>query len=382
MKLVASIFSMKSSRPILSIILLVSVCFSSAEEGESSLEKKEAIVQGHVFAWPFLKKETMQPRGGNTQGSEVHLMVGAKPAWLELQAEGLSQKEKDRFAILAMVGSYRVSFDFIEIAGFKANYTAPRPYFSWGTERVVVLEDSEDFISLQHSLVMYFRDKEGKETGPHVLKHWRQDWSYEDTDLHVYSGDNTWTQKKAENVKGCWTQAVFQVDDSPRYEVVGSWQHVDGVSTWKSRTLWRPLPRREFASRDDYQVLQGTHEITITPNGWIHTQQNEKLALLDGGQSILGKEYGINRYEEITKPELTAGDVSFSKTKSYWAEVRKKWEEVYSSSERFSLHKEIEGKKLWQLHLSYATQVEKDGWDEEEGRKHARETIEAFLIKE
>lgn len=364
-----------------SIFCVFGLLFSHVFGYEEKKVEGEPTIQGHVFAWPFLKKEKMQPRGGSSKGGNVTLMEGSKPAWKKLQVEGLTKKEKDRLAILAMAGSYRVSFDFVEIAGFSEDYSPPQPYFSWGTERVIVLDESEGFISLQHALVMYFKDKEGKETGPHVMKHWRQDWSFEDDDLHVYSGGETWTQKRVQEIKGCWSQAVYQVDDSPRYEVVGEWDHSNGVSQWKSRSLWRPLPRREFSARDDYQVLEGSHEITLTPNGWIHTQQNNKLKLSKGGNMFVGKEYGINRYEEITKPDLAAGDESLKKTDLYWAEVRNKWNEVYDSAERFQIRKKVDDKKLWQEHFQYAAKVEKEGWNADEGIKHARDTIESFLVR-
>ena len=74
----------------------------------------------------------MQPRGGFTKGSEV--TINSKPStnWLSLQKKGLTNYEKDRFAILAMAGDYRTSFQFIETGGFTDNYSPPRPYFSWG----------------------------------------------------------------------------------------------------------------------------------------------------------------------------------------------------------------------------------------------------------
>jgi len=178
-----------------------------------------------------------------------------------------------------MTGSYRVSFDFFESLGFVADYKPPRPYFSWGTEMVIVLEDKPEFISLQHLLVMYFKDGKGEETGPHIIKHWRQDWTYEDSELYQFVGNNTWQKAKYDNPKGKWSQAVFQVDDSPRYEVVGSWDHTGGTSSWSSESCWRPLPRREFSVRKDYNVIGGKHEITITPNGWVHTQNNKKLVV-------------------------------------------------------------------------------------------------------
>ena len=52
-----------------------------------------------------------------------------------------------------------------------------------------------------------------------IIKHWRQDWLYENTNLYEFYKDNTWkfNQLKAKDVKGQWTQKVYQVDDSPRW---------------------------------------------------------------------------------------------------------------------------------------------------------------------
>ena len=187
----------------------------------------EKTIRGHVFAWPFLKTAEMQPHGGTTKGTKVTLTKGTSSQWQALQETFPSNFQRDRLAILAMTGSYRASFDFMETMGFTENYHPPKPYFSWGTEHIHILKAEEKFISLQHTLVMYFKDEEGKELGPMVMKHWRQDWTYEDTNLHVYQGKSTWAQttKPADAVLGHWTQAVFQVDDSPRYEVTGKWSH-------------------------------------------------------------------------------------------------------------------------------------------------------------
>ncbi len=48
------------------------------------------------------------------------------------------------------------SFEFLETVGFTETHKPARPYQSWGTEFVYVVEDKGDFISLQHILVMYF----------------------------------------------------------------------------------------------------------------------------------------------------------------------------------------------------------------------------------
>lgn len=336
------------------------------------------------YAWPFLEPKAMSYRGGTTTGTKVTLESNTSPAWKALQAERQSTKAKDRLAILAMAGNYRVSFQFVETMGFDDDYSPARPYFSWATEQVRVLEDREDFISLQHTLVMYFQDKSGMVEGPMVMKHWRQDWSYEDTDLHTFIGGRSWqrTTREKDSATGSWTQAVFQVDDSPRYEVIGKWNHSEGVSRWCSEDCWRPLPRREFSVRDDYNVLGGTQTITITPTGWVHAQDNRKLIVMDDTPvKHLASETGINRYQRITSPNLkTAADEYWAASADYWSEVRKKWAEVFRDRDKFTLRDKVDGKSLFMFHFGYAAKIEEtSSYDEEAGCKHARETIQRFL---
>ena len=232
---------------------------------------------------------------------------------------------------------------------------------------------------------MYFKDKDGKEIGPMVMKHWRQDWTYEDTDLHVYKGKSTWEQetKPAAETRGKWTQAVFQVDDSPRYEVVGRWQHGGGTSIWYSEGCKRPLPRREFSVRDDYNVLDGRHVITLTPTGWVHEQHNRKLHHdpATDKQAYLAHELGINRYERITEPSLEAGDRSWGKTGAYWQAVRDGWSEVLTKHDRFQIKAKADDAKLYEHHFGYAAAIESgEKADADAAITHARETIESFVI--
>lgn len=324
----------------------------------------------------------MKPRGGSTKGSEVTLLSGSKEAWKRLQEPGLDKLEKDRRAILALAGNYRVSFDFTETVGLVENFKPTRPYFSWGTENVTLLEDSGKFISLQHSLVMYFKDEKGETSGPHVMKHWRQDWSYEDSEMQVYQGDMTWKKTPTPAPQGKWTQAVFQVDDSPRYEVAGAWSHEGGLSIWRSDNCPRPLPRREHTIRKDYNVLEGIHEISITPNGWVHVQSNRKLqANKDGSRKYVGQELGVDRYEEITAPELATGFNNYwAKTKGYWKDVRDTWTGILKEKDSFTMKDTYDGKQLFMIHFEYADGLEKaEKPDPEADLKHAKETISHFL---
>lgn len=367
-------------------LLWLSACFSMTsawgEEAETPAAPKPA--GGHVFAWPFLEREEMQPRGGTTQGSEVTLMKGKRPAWERLQQDGISKQEKDRRAILAMAGNYRVSFDFTEVLGLAEDFKPTRPYFSWGTENVSVIEEREDFVSLQHSLVMYFKNEKGETEGPHVMKHWRQDWTREDQEMLSYVGDRKWKKIATPEPAGRWTQAVFQVDDSPRYEVAGEWSHDGGLSTWRSDNCPRPLPRREFSVRKDYNVLEGVHEISITPNGWVHLQNNNKMRVEEGRSRVcIGKEIGVDRYEEITEPELApAFDAYWAKTGSYWKDVRDVWAEVFAGSESLSMAETQDGQQLFMIHFAHAAKLEEgEEISAEENRKHAEATIRGFVLE-
>jgi len=330
----------------------------------------------YIFAWPFVDPGGMAPRGGTTRGPEVTLAAEPSPAWEALQAPGVSARERDRRAILAMAGSYRTSFDFLEVAGFTDGYAPPAPYRSWGTEHVYVVAEEPRFISLQHILVTFVEKDSGELDGPFVVKHWRQDWRYEDTDLHEHVGANTWQRRElaAETVRGAWTQTVYQVDDSPRYASWGRWRHEDGYSAWESAETWRPLPRREFSVRDDYDVLVGTNRHSIVPGGWTHEESNLKVALagpgeLRGEQPILAREIGVNRYQRIEGFDFSAGHAYWERTAPFWADVRAAWRERFVEHERLVLRPEAGGRKLLFRLLGYAADLPADSpYDEQAGR--------------
>lgn len=291
----------------------------------------------YTFTWNFTEQDALKPRGGKTKGVPVNLQTTPTEEWKRLQAAGLSPKERDRRAILAMTGEYRVSFDFIEVAGFSADYKQTAPYQSWATEKVYVLEDQPDFISLQHILVMRMVGKDGKETAPMVTKHWRQDWRYQPKQVLHFKGYHTWQSEQVADAqrKGAWSQTVYQVDDSPRYGCVAKWEHMRNYSSWNCENTWRALPRREYSVRDDYQVLMGNNRQIILPTGWVHEQQNNKMALDKQGQfhpetPIIAREFGYNRYERIQGFDFNEGDEYLKNTEPFWAQVRKQWDVLVS----------------------------------------------------
>ena len=94
----------------------------------------------YTFSWP-LDAQHLKPRGGTTRGAPVTLDREPSAAWRALQAPGIAGPERDRRAILAMAGTYRVTFDFLEIAGFVPTDKVIAPYQSWATEKVYVDQD-------------------------------------------------------------------------------------------------------------------------------------------------------------------------------------------------------------------------------------------------
>merc|ERR1711991_861759 len=161
--------------------------------------------------------------------------------------------KKDSNAIMNMCGCFEVSFNFSETIKLnnREDYVPSEDYQTAPVyELAIPIKKNKNEISIQHILQV------GDENFRSIVKHWRQDWIYQNKDLYLYDKDNNWTYKNLSrsDVKGQWTQKVFQVDDSPRYEGTSSWVHVDGKSFWENQTS-APLPRREFSKRKDYNVL-------------------------------------------------------------------------------------------------------------------------------
>jgi hypothetical protein len=340
-----------------------------------------------TFSWPFEEGDRMRPRGGTTKGAPITLAAEPSAAWRALQEPALSKFERDRRAILAMAGGFRTSFDFIETVGFTEHYEPPRPYQSWGTEYIYVIEDRGDLIRLQHLLVMFVADRDGNLQGPFVQKHWRQDWRYEDGDLHVFAGRNRWQRRTLDSgaVAGRWSQAVFQVDDSPRYEAVGEWVHEGNYSAWTSELTWRPLPRRETSVREDYHVLSGTNRHTITPAGWVQEEENLKQVLDSEGRPAgpapyLARELGVNRYEHIVDFDFSAGDAYWERTAVFWRDVRAAWDDIFAERDRFEIAAQRGGRELFEPFFEHA-QTLSDGqpYDQAEARALIRRTLADYL---
>ena len=240
--------------------------------------------------------------------------------------------EKDKSTILKMCGCYEVTFNYAETFVFSQDSTyVPSPnkketIYEW----VDLVEDSRNKIVLQHIL------QTSSDTDAFVIKHWRQDWQYEDVNLYVYDVDNKWIFKSLHknDVEGKWSQKVYQIDDMPRYSGVGTWLHLDGISYWES-TADAPLARRETMIRSDYNVLNRGNRVQITDYGWLHEQDNKKIYRTDLSENIIAMEKGYNTYTKVN-------DNKCQLAVEWWKIHFDKWQYVRNSwNKRLDLNKDI-----------------------------------------
>jgi hypothetical protein len=367
------------------VVVLLLQCLATVAAGYESATPAEQVqgARQFTFAWPFMPGDSMAPRGGTTTGDAVNLAIGPGERWAALREPGLSARERDRRAILAMAGPYRASFDFIETVGFTDGYAPAPPYQSWGTEYVYVIADEPDFISLQHIMVIRFAgEDEGLE--PVVMKHWRQDWRYEGRELDTFRVNLVRSRDKLSRdaARGRWVQSVNQVDDSPRYTASGTWEHRANYSSWTSDETWRPLPRREFSVRDDYDVLIGTNRHTITPTGWVHEQHNLKVVLDQQGEfaRALARENGLARYERIEGFDWSPADAYWARTAPYWAVVREQWERLFDTNNKLEVRKTSdEGVPMFMAIFELADTITQAGFDAKAVREQVQEVLGRYV---
>ena len=289
----------------------------------------------------------------------------------------LAKFEQDRQSILAMAGDYKVTFDFTETVSFVDGYALKEPKLSGGHESVRVIEDQGDFISLQHLLVV------GPDASPFVVKHWRQDWRYEPARVLTFIGGNAWEWRDvpASERAGTWSQTVYQVDDAPRYGAVGTWTYDEGIAEWTPPQEWRPLPRRDMTTRDDYHAVDAVNRHVITPMGWVHEQDNSKL-ILDGAPQVLVREVGVNTYLSFNDYPVEAAEAYWAGTAAFWAGVRAHWNTIEAEHEAFAITIKGETEDLYNPLLALAIDVKDGAQTLDVALADARDVIDGFVTSD
>lgn len=244
-----------------------------------------------------------------------------------------------------MCGCYEVKFNFAETFNYSKdtlNYKPSKTKHDSCLEWVELVEDQPNKIVMQHLLIVGKNDND-------IVKHWRQDWLYENTDFYSFFEDRTWNFKKltSKEVKGQWTQKIYQVDDSPRYEGSATWVHADGRNFWENTTD-APLPRREYTKREDYNVLKRTNVHEITKFGWIHDQDNDKIIRTeDGKNTLLAQKKGHDVYTKVDDSKCKIAQNWWKENTAVWKKVRDKWELVFLKNKDLALQKTVDNQPLF-----------------------------------
>ena len=237
--------------------------------------------------------------------------------------------EKDKATILKMCGCYKVTFNYTETFVFSTDpsYNSSPDMKESIYELVDLTEESENKLVLQHIL------QTSSDSNAFVVKHWRQDWQYEDINIFSYDLNNKWVNKnlKKNDVDGKWSQKVFQIDDMPRYSGIGSWVYLDDQIYWQS-TCDAPLARRETKIRSDYNVLNRGNRVEITNYGWLHEQDNKKIFRTNFSDEIIAMEKGYNTYEKVDEEKCQMAINWWKKNSNKWQYVRDNWNKRLAQS--------------------------------------------------
>lgn len=282
--------------------------------------------------------------------------------------------DADRAAILAMAGEFEVTFDFEESVSLRPGYECKKPYQEDATELVIVVEDTPGRIALQHILSV--------SEGARVVKHWKQVWTREDTRIVEFQGRGQWKVRtlSQEEAAGTWSQLVTQVDDSPRYESYGKWRHDGGFSRWESGSTARPLPRREHTTRDDYEILLAFNRHALTPDGWVHEQDNLKQVLDESGavSGYIARELGLNRYRRTESADFSKAREYWESTRAFWGTVSAYWEDIESGREEFFISEKVGDKSLDDTVNDIAKAIIKSG-QASPGEEEVTEMLSPFV---
>ncbi|AUD04715.1 DUF6607 family protein [Spirosoma pollinicola] len=285
-------------------------------------------------------------------------------------------KPEDIAAIKGQCGCHDVNFVYAETFAPEKSYIFKDRYTAKGTELVFVDEESGPAnrptkLVIQHLLVV---------GDSMVVKHWREDWEFQNTSLLKFDQSASWKRIKLtpDQAKGQWAQKVFEVDDSPRYQGSATWVHVDGRTYWES-TVDAPLPRREYTKRTDYNVMRRTNHHEIRPDGYVHDQDNDKLIRSEAGDQLLASEKGLNTYQRTDDAKCKAAKDWWAKNRTYWADVRAVWGDVLASRDAIAIKGQVKGQVLGRELDELAATTQKTTYNSASSRQLIRQTIEKYL---
>jgi hypothetical protein len=295
------------------------------------------------------------------------LLALAIPALLTAQAPA------DRKVIDKFCGCFDVEFKYAETFAPDIDYKFhERDETPPVAELSLAIEQTDKKVVIQHLLLV---------NDSIIVKHWREDWTYENPVIWKYTGDRTWVKEtlKPEQVKGKWTQTIWEVSDEPRYQGFSQFVNMDNRIIWQS-TADAPLPRREYSVRSDYNILKRTNRMNISDSGYLHEQDNVKIIRKDGKDIVLVEEKGLNSYKRIDNKVCSPALKYWEKNKGYWEKVRSAWEQQISNSTVIKLQQKVDGKFLHEYLLTLAKDYATKKVSEADIDKRIKAELSRFVI--
>jgi len=129
----------------------------------------------------------------------------------------------------------------------------------------------------------------------------------------------------------------------------------------------------------------GKDTLVLTSNSWFHEQKNFKHVGMTGvtGKQFPGelrsREIGHNSYIRIKGFDFSSGYTYWDKTKEYWADVRFVWKDLLKTMSRFTLKKEVQSRRLFQVHFSQASDDQVLNMSQNKRRELIKRTLLTFI---
>lgn len=276
-------------------------------------------------------------------------------------------------AIRAQQGCYRVTFQYMDTASLHDDYALRPPKKSEAIEWVHLESDSPDRIVLQHVLV----------SGPAMIKHWRQEWVFEETALLHFEGNGTWRHGSItpEAAAGTWTQKVYNVDDGPRYTCAAAWDLDGEHPEWRCASP-SPLPRRDKDIRRDYDILDRVNIHRIEGDSWVHEQRNTRVRL-DGDTLVpLGEEHGYNTYDRVPDAQCQEAMDWWPGQQQAWYPIQDAWDDLVAANSLVVLREARAGMPRWIRLFLLARRAERRDLPEAQVHKRATRIISRYLTED
>lgn len=237
-----------------------------------------------------------------------------------------------------LCGCYSVNFQYAETFSPDENYKFHEREDMNAIELALPIENTDKKVTIQHLLVI---------ADTMVIKHWREEWTYENPTLYEYQGKKIWYKKTlaANNIQNKWTQTIWEVNDEPRYQGISAWINNDGKTYWES-TADAPLPRREYTTRSDYNVLNRRNRIMLTEDGYVHEQDNKKILRENGKDKIIALEKGYNTYYKADESECKVAREWWKNNATFWTVVKNEWENYIAKNDKVVVKNKVDDKIL------------------------------------